>query len=168
MKALVAYATKYGSTGEISEAIGEVLRAAGIDVDVTPVDDLRDLSPYQAVIMGSAMYVGKWRKEAVEFINENERTLADKEVWLFTSGPTGEGDPVQHMDGWVYSPNLKPVIERIRPHEVAVFHGKLDVDRLNFIERKMIEMVDSPVGDFRDWDSIRTWAGGISDDLKSL
>ena len=86
---LVAYATKYGATAEIAEKIGQVLREAGLRTDVLPVDRVSDLSPYQAVVLGSAVYIGKWRKEAVKFLQANEKALAEKLVWLFSSGPTG-------------------------------------------------------------------------------
>ena len=65
---LVTYASKYGATKEIAEKIGEVLRQAGLQADVFPVDGIRDLTPYQAIILGSAIYIGKWQKEAVEFL----------------------------------------------------------------------------------------------------
>ena len=87
---LVAYASKYGATKEIAEKIGEVLRQADLQADVLPVDGIHDISPYQAVILGSAVYVGKWQKEAVEFLQTYENILADRPVWLFSSGPTGE------------------------------------------------------------------------------
>ena len=95
---LVTYASKYGATQEIAEKIGDVLRQAGLQADVLPVDGIRDLTPYQAVILGSAVYIGKWPKEAVAFLQTNEKILADRPVWLFSSGPTGEGDPVELLE----------------------------------------------------------------------
>ncbi len=92
---LVAYASKYGATEEIAERIGEVLRQAGLRTDVLPTDRVSDLAHYQAIVLGSAVYIGKWRKEAVKFLKANEKMLAGRPVWLFSSGPTGEGDPVK-------------------------------------------------------------------------
>jgi len=91
---LVTYASKYGATKEIAEKIGEVLRQAGLRVDVLPVDGMRDLSPYKAVILGSAIYVDKWQKEALQLLRANEKILANRPVWIFSSGPTGKGDPL--------------------------------------------------------------------------
>jgi menaquinone-dependent protoporphyrinogen oxidase len=84
---LVAYATKYGATGEIAEKIGQVLRQAGLDADVLPVEQVSDLTPYKGVVLGSAVYIGRWRKEAVKFLRTNEKMLAERLVWLFSSGP---------------------------------------------------------------------------------
>ena len=62
--------------------------------------DVRDLSEYDAVVLGSAVYIGGWRKEAVKFLKDNEGALAERTVWVFSSGPAGEGDPVDLLDGW--------------------------------------------------------------------
>jgi menaquinone-dependent protoporphyrinogen oxidase len=96
----VAYATKYGATVEIAEKLGEVLRQARLSTDVQPADQVKDLTPYKAVVLGSAVYIGKWRKEAVKFLQTNEKMLAERLVWLFSSGPTGEGNPVELLKGW--------------------------------------------------------------------
>jgi menaquinone-dependent protoporphyrinogen oxidase len=163
---LVAYATKYGATAEIAEKIGEVLQQAGLQVDVLPADRARDLSNYQAVVLGSAVYIGRWRKEAVEFLKANETLLADKPVWLFSSGPTGEGDPVELMQGWRFPGKLQPIADRIGPRDIAAFHGAVDVNKLNLIEKWMIKNVKAPAGDFRDWDAVTSWATAIANELQ--
>lgn len=164
---LVTYASKYGSTKEIAEKIGQVLRQTGLQADVLPVDGIRDLAPYGAVILGSAVYVGSWPKEAVAFLRANEQALVDRPVWLFSSGPTGEGDPVELVSGWRLPPALQPIADHIQPRDVAVFHGHINQDRLNLIERWAIKsLVKKPFGDFRDWDSIAAWATTIADALK--
>jgi menaquinone-dependent protoporphyrinogen oxidase len=163
---LVAYATKYGATAEIAEKIGEVLRQAGLPADVLPTDRVGDLSAYQAVVLGSAVYIGQWRKEAVKFLKANETVLAEKPVWLFSSGPPGEGDAVELMQGWRFPGKLQPIADRVGPRDIAVFHGAVDVDKLNFIEKWMLKNVKTPVGDFRDWEAITSWATAIAAVLK--
>jgi len=162
---LIAHASKYGATEEIAEKIGEVLRQAGLAVEVKAADKVKDLSPYQAVILGSAVYVGRWRKQAVKFLQANEKMLADKPVWIFSSGPSGEGDPVELLNGWRMPESIQPIHDRIQPRDVVVFHGNLDPDKLNFIERRMIKMVEAQIGDFRDWDAIQAWAKSIVEGL---
>ena len=84
---LVTYASKYGATAEIAEKIGEVLGQAGLHTDVQPVEEVSDLTPYKAVILGSAVYIGRWRRSAVKFLEANENLLAERMVWFFSSGP---------------------------------------------------------------------------------
>jgi menaquinone-dependent protoporphyrinogen oxidase len=162
---LIAYASKYGSTAEIAEKIGEVLRQDGLVVEVKAADSVKDLSPYQAVILGSAVYVGRWRKQAVKFLQANEKALAEKPVWIFSSGPSGEGDPVEILKGWRMPESIQPILDRLQPRDVVVFHGNLDPDKLNFIERRMIKMVEAQTGDFRDWEAIQAWAKSIAEGL---
>ncbi|HKY73829.1 MAG TPA: flavodoxin domain-containing protein [Patescibacteria group bacterium] len=163
---LVAYATKYGATAEIAEKIGQVLRQAGLQTDVLPVDRVSNLSSYKAVILGSAVYIGGWRKEAAKFLKVNEKVLVEQLVWLFSSGPTGEGNPVELTDGWHFPKALQPIADRIQPRDIAVFHGVIHKQKLNFIEKWMLNNVKAPLGDFRDWDSITSWATAIADVLK--
>ena len=165
-KVLVAYASKYGATKQIAEKIGEVLFRAGLSADVLPAEQVKDPNAYQAVVLGSAVYIGKWRKQAAKFLKENEKILAERPVWLFSSGPAGEGDPVELLQGWTFPDALQPIADRIQPRDIAVFHGDVNVEKVNFIERAMIKNVESPVGDFRDWEAITTWATVIAQALK--
>jgi menaquinone-dependent protoporphyrinogen oxidase len=165
-KVLVTYATKYGATAEIAEKIAEVLRANDLSTDVMDVKKVKDLAPYSAVVLGSAVYIGRWRKEAVKFIEDNEEALAARDVWIFSSGPTDEGDPVELVKGWTLPEKLEPVAERIQPHDIAVFHGDLDPEKMNFIERTMIKNIKVPTGDFRDWDMITAWATAVAGTLQ--
>lgn len=165
-KVLVAYASKHGATAEIAEKIGQALREAGLETEVLPADRVSDLSPYKAVILGSAMYVGRWQKEAARFLENNEKALAERPVWIFSSGPTGEGDPVELSSGWIFPKGLQPIADRIKPRDITIFHGSLDIAKLGFLEKQMIKGVKAPVGDFRDWEAITAWATGIADALK--
>jgi menaquinone-dependent protoporphyrinogen oxidase len=161
-KLLVAYATKHGATEEIAEKIGEVIREAGAQVDVLPAGRVDDLTPYNAVVLGSAVYAGQWRKEAAIFLKNNEAALTERPVWLFSSGPTGKGDPVELMDGWRFPEAQQPVADRIGPRDIAFFGGELDMEKLNLGERLLVKGIKAPVGDFRDWDAIHTWAAKVA------
>jgi menaquinone-dependent protoporphyrinogen oxidase len=168
MNILVTYASKYGATKEIAQKIGEVLRQAGLLVDVLPVDGMRDLSSYNAVILGSAVYVGRWQKESAEFLRSNEKTLASRPVWIFSSGPTGEGDPVELVEGQRLPAALQPIADRIQPRDIAVFHGYINPSKINFIEKWSIKsLVKKPFGDFRDWEAITSWATSIAETMKN-
>jgi len=163
---LVAYGTKYGATAEIAERIGEVFREAGLHVDVLPAGQVGDLASYGAIVVGSAVYIGRWQKGAARFLKANEEALADRMVWLFSSGPTDEGDPLELTEGWRFPKGLQPVADRIGPRDIALFHGVLEEKNLNVIQKWMIKNVGASFGDFRDWEAITAWARSIAEEVK--
>ncbi len=163
---LIAYATKYGATAEIAEKIGQALRQAGLRADVLLAQRVDDLSPYKAVILGSAVYMGQWRKEAATFLKANEEALSERPVWLFSSGPSGEGDPIQLLKGWRLPKAQQTIANRIHPRDITVFGGALDPKKMNFFENWVLKNVKAPPGDFRNWDAIDAWAQTISDTLQ--
>ena len=167
MKLLVTYASKYGSTAEIAEVIGKELAKRSYDVEVKSINDVGSLAGYDGFVIGSAVYAGSWVKSAAKFLRSNQEILADYPTWLFSSGPTGQGDPNELMDGWTFPENLAAVREKIKPKDVILFHGNLDPDKLNFAERMIIKSVKATIGDFRDWLVIRGWAGRIDLDLQA-
>lgn len=161
-RVLVAYGTKYGATAEIAKVIGETLVAAGVPADVVSADKAGDVAAYDAVVLGSAVYAGRWREEAVDFLLAREAALAARPTWIFSSGPTGEGDPATLLKGWRFPEAQQPIADRIMPRDLAVFGGAIDADKINLAERLILKMVKAPAGDFRDWDNIKTWANGIA------
>ena len=164
-RVLVAYGTKYGATAGIAEKIGQVLQEAGLAVNVKPAGEAGDPVVYQAVVLGSAVYIGRWRKDAAKFLRDNEKALAERPVWLFNSGPLGEGDAAEQAGDLGFPKGLRPIVDRIRPRDNAVFHGAVDLEKLNPLERWMFKNVKSPIGDFRDWDAIAAWAAVIAAEL---
>jgi menaquinone-dependent protoporphyrinogen oxidase len=165
-KVLVAYASKYGATKEIAEKIGEVLKQEGLQADVLPVKSVKKLADYKAVVIGSAVYIAQWRKEAANFLKANEKLLAERPVWLFSTGPASKGDPVELLKGWRFPKGLQPTADSIKPRDIAVFHGNINVGKMNPIEKWMMKQVKSEYGDFRDWDAINKWAKGIAEAVK--
>ena len=166
-KVLVAYGTKYGATAEIAERIGQVLRDAGLGAEVRAADRAGDPAGYDAVVLGSAVYIGQWRKEAAKFLEANEAALAQKPVWIFSSGPTGEGDIEELMQGWSFPGKLQPVADRIGPRDMTIFHGAADENKMGRLDRWMLSRVKAALGDFRDWDAIEAWAKAIAQELQA-
>lgn len=164
-KALVAYASKYGSTTEIAEKIGDVLRQSGLDVTVLPACQVGNAEPYGTIVLGSGVYAGHWLKEAAAFLEENESFLWERQVWLFSSGPTDDGDPVETLDGWRFPENLRPIADRLKPRDIAVFAGKIDVKALHLGDKLIIKAVKAKTGDFRNWRAVESWAGKIAEQL---
>jgi menaquinone-dependent protoporphyrinogen oxidase len=163
---LIAYGSKYGSTREIAERIGGVLSRAGLPVVVQPVGEAGDPADYRAVVLGSAIYGSKWRDEAAAYLKQHAGALIDRDVWLFSSGPTGEGDPIRLMRGLGFPEGLQGVASIIHPHDITLFGGRIDVSRLNLVEKVKVWISKAPPGDFRDWDAIDAWAEGIAGALK--
>lgn len=167
-RVLVAYATKYGSTAEIAERIGEVLNQAGLSVEVLPAKRVDELASYDAVVLGSAVYMFRWRRPAARLLKRNRRLLAQKLVWLFSSGPTEEGDPFEIAEGWTLPKGLQAVADEIGPVDVMLFGGALDLERMKGFDRWVMSKFDAPTGDFRDWGSVTAWAHGVAYRLQKM
>jgi menaquinone-dependent protoporphyrinogen oxidase len=158
-RVLVTYASKYGSTGGVADAIGKELCGKGMAVDAVLIKNARNISSYQGVVIGSAIYIGKWMSEAVDFVKKNEDSLRQVPVAYFLvcmtlSQPTEkkQAEVLSYMD-----PVLKAVPE-IRPVGIGTFAGALDYSNLSWINKKILKSKGTPEGDFRDWNAIRTWA----------
>jgi menaquinone-dependent protoporphyrinogen oxidase len=164
-RVLVAYGSKYGATVGIAEKIGDALRGAGFEVDVVSAGRAGDLAQYSAVVLGSGVYIGSWRKEATTLLTSHASILAGMPVWLFSSGPTGEGDPVALLKGWRFPAKLQATADVIKPRDIAVFGGLVDAKKLNPLERFMLNRMKAPMGDFREWDAITAWAASIAKTL---
>ncbi len=157
-KILVAYATKYGSTEEIAQKISEVLKNSGMEVTLSEASEIKSIDNYNTIVLGSAVYVGSWRKQAARFLKKFQDELKDKKVYLFSSGPTGEGDPVSLMEGWEFPKNLKEIADKIGVEDIKVFHGAVDPDKLSGLHKFMVSKIKAPVGDFRNWEDIERWS----------
>jgi menaquinone-dependent protoporphyrinogen oxidase len=161
MKVLVAAASRHGATSEIGEAIGEGLREHGVEADVKPPDEVHDLAGYDAVVLGSAVYVGKWLEPARDLVERRADELCTLPVWLFSSGPIG--DPLRPAPDDAV--DVEPLVSSTRARGHRLFGGKLDKEKLGFGEKAVVLAFRAPEGDFRDWDEIRAWAGEIAADL---
>ncbi len=159
---LVTYASKHGATAEIAQSIARVLKAFKFDVTARRVENIDDISDYDVVILGAALYLGEWIPQAVEFLNIYQSELKNKAVWLFASGPTGAGDSLDLLEGNFVPDEMQPLIDNIAPQEVKLFKGKIDLRRLPPEQRKIVKGANVPRGDYRDWDSIRNWAEDIA------
>jgi menaquinone-dependent protoporphyrinogen oxidase len=165
-KILVAYDSKHGATAEIAYRIFSSLQQEGHEAELLSLEKKTDPAPYDIIILGSAIYIGQWRKNAIKFLKKNEQLLSAKKTWIFSTGPTGEGETEVLLKGWKYPDNLKDIFEKIAPEDMIIFHGSIDEDKLNKLEKLAIKMVKAPVGDFRDWQAVDDWVKKISESLK--
>jgi menaquinone-dependent protoporphyrinogen oxidase len=163
MTVLVTYASKHGSTEEIAQAIAARLRSHGFEVEAAPIAKVEGIDRAEAVVIGSAVYAGSWMKEAVEFVRHHADRLTRLPVWLFSSGPLGSDVQDEEMQ----PKQIGEFNETLHPRDHRVFFGALDPEKLGFAERMIVKGVKAPVGDFRNWDDIRSWADEVAADLGS-
>lgn len=159
---LVTYATRSGSTAGVAEAIGKTLAESGAQVEVRPMSDVSDLSPYQAVIAGSAIQGQKWLPEAMRFLQTHRAALAQKPFAAFTVCITlsmkGADQYREGVSSW-----LAPVRALVHPVSEGLFAGTLDFKKMPLSFNALLMRI--PVllgiwqqGDHRDWSAIRAWA----------
>lgn len=176
MNVLVAYASRHGSTRGIAERIGDDLRRAGMSADVVLVTEADDLEAYDAFVVGSAAYMFHWMKEATAFVKRHRKALAEKPVWLFSSGPLGtdlvdaEGNDVLEVS----RPREFDEFQAwLSPRGQKVFFGAWDpaAPPIGMTEKLLRRMAGSketlPAGDFRDWPAIDDWAAAIALELRT-
>jgi menaquinone-dependent protoporphyrinogen oxidase len=156
MTVLIAVSSRHGTTRDIAEVVATQLRKEGIRVAVQAAKRVEDIGRFEAVIIGSAVYMGRWLPEALRFVDERLEALRTKPVWLFSSGPVG--DPLKPT---VDSPDLGRIAADVGAKGSRTFAGKLDVDDLGLKERIVVKLVGAQQGDFRDWEEIRSWTREI-------
>lgn len=164
-KILVTYASRTGSTAGVAEAIGKKLSEGGAEVDVLPMLDVKDLSPYRAIVAGSAIRGAKWLPEAIQFIRAHQAILRHRSFAMFTVCITlamSNSDQYRSaVAGWV-----SPVRAMVRPLSEGLFAGMLDVSKLPFNWdtlrlRATVALGIFPRGDHRDWNAIHAWAESL-------
>ena len=162
MKVLVATGSKYGSTREVGAAVAEELTTLGFDVDVADAFEVGGVHFYDAVILGSAVYGGLWRRDASGLIRENAEELRHRDVWLFSVGMATVKQPHQEFN------EAKELTSLIAAREHKTFDGALDYEKLNAGEKAIIRALNPPQGDFRDFAEVRDWAQGVAAELRTV
>jgi menaquinone-dependent protoporphyrinogen oxidase len=165
MRVLVTAASKHGATREIAARIGADLAERGLEVDVKRLEEIEDLAPYGACVVGSGIYLGNWLKDARRFLQAHAAELAERPTWLFASGSI-VGDPPPDEDPNALRAGLaERLVQKTRAREHRLFAGKLAARELGFVEKIAVRGAHATDGDYRDWRAIDDWAAGIADDL---
>ena len=158
---LVVYASRMGSTQEIAVAVGEHLTSRGFEVTVAAAADAAEARLFDAVVLGSAIYMGHWDKDAVDYLKSQGPDLGVRPTWLFQSGPAGPPDQAHPTPT---PPAVRRLCHKIGLQAPTTFGGNLDHSRATTrLERWVSD--GKLAGDFRDWDQIRGWADRVADDL---
>jgi menaquinone-dependent protoporphyrinogen oxidase len=163
-KVLVAFATRYGSTGEVADAVGSQLREQGLEVDVKPAGEVDSLAGYSAVVLGGALYFFRWHRDARRFLRRHRKELAGLPVAIFAMGPINDVDEEfagarRHLD--------KALARHawLAPVSIATFGGRLEPSSLRFPHGNPA-MRKMPASDIRDWAAIDRWADELAADKR--
>jgi menaquinone-dependent protoporphyrinogen oxidase len=164
---LVAYASKRGSTAEIAQAIADALRESGLGVDCAAAAEVTSVEPYDAVVLGSAVYIKRWRGDAKHFLRKHAKELSRRPLWVFSSGPVGkpegEADPA-----WLEPPRILEKVEQLGARGHVVFGGRMPVNPRGPAQRAMVENCPPEYRDRRDWQEIRAWGADIASELRTV
>jgi menaquinone-dependent protoporphyrinogen oxidase len=165
-RVLVTYASKHGSTAEIAQEIGETLNRSGLTVDCIEAGEVHGVEGYDAVVVGSAVYIKRWRGEARRFLRHYSDELSQRPLWVFSSGPVGEpkSDP---NPSWLEPPKIVDLVDRLGAREHVVFGGRMPTNPRGPTQRAMVKNCPPEYRDRRDWDEIHAWAAKIATELRA-
>jgi menaquinone-dependent protoporphyrinogen oxidase len=174
VKILVTYATRYGGTRGIGERIAATLNASGVEAVVQSVNEATDLAAYDGFVLGSAVYIGSWMKDAINFARRHRDLLAAHPVWLFSSGPLGPTTDSQGHDvrKGAEPKQLEELQERLGARDHRVFFGVSDHTNFDLRDRLIYAVPSGKKllldGDFRDWTEVEAWTNEIARALKAV
>lgn len=163
VRVLVVVASRHGATAEIGAALARDIggsaagRSAGIAGVAVPVEQRPDPAGFDAVVLGSAVYAGRWLEPARDYAATHAGLLRTRPTWLFSSGPIGEPPfPTEEPH------DVAPLAQVVGARGHVIFPGRLEKSRLGFAERAVVTAMRAPVGDFRDWAAVRSWGEEIA------
>jgi menaquinone-dependent protoporphyrinogen oxidase len=157
---LVAYATRYGSTQEVAEAVAATLRERGLAVDIQPMRDVRTLDQYSAIVLGAPLYMFHWHKDALHFLARHREALTQRPVAIFALGPF-------HAEEKEFQGSREQLDKELAkfpwltPQAITIIGGKFDPQKLTFPHNMIPALKNMPASDVRDWTAIRAWANDL-------
>lgn len=158
---LVTYATRYGSTQEVAEAVAAELRVLGHSIEIRPMRNVKTLNGYHRIVLGAPLYMGRLHKDARRFLTQYRDALQTRSVALFVLGPT----TLAEEDWQGVRAQLDQILAQLawlKPVATELFGGKFDPGALHFPDSLLNLFPASPIhqmppSDVRDWMLIRTW-----------
>ena len=161
-RVLISYASRCGSTGGVAEAMGQVLCGMGASADIRLVANVNDLSPYHAVIVGSAIRRGKWLPEAVGFVKDNQDILGRLPIAYFVVCLTMKDNTAENRSKvMAYLDPVRKEAQKIQPVAVGLFPGALNYSKLSFVDKTILKAKGASEGDYRDWSAVKAWASAV-------
>jgi menaquinone-dependent protoporphyrinogen oxidase len=120
-------------------------------VELRAAADVDDISRYSGLVLGGALYTGRWHRDVRRLLSRHRAALAGVPVAVLAIGPTTTepedlGRAREQLDRALTKvPELEPVA-------VGIFGGVVDPAKLHFPFNRM------PAVDARDPAAIRSWA----------
>lgn len=152
---LVAVSSRHGSTDELARKIAATIAEHGLAVDVRPMDEVDTVFPYEALVLGSAVYMGRWLRDAREFVDLHRDGILTRPTWLFSSGPIGDSAGAEPFDA-------EALVRKTGARDHHLFGGRLVKSSLNLRERAFAGLLHVPEGDYREWAAAAAWATAIA------
>lgn len=159
-KVLVAYGTTNGATAQIAETIAEVLCKDGLFAEALPARSVADVAPYDAVVVGGGLYAGRWHKDARRFVRRHRRALAERPLWLFSSGPLDASASERDIPP---VPGVQRVMTQLDANGHVTFGGCLEEGAKGLVAGMILR--SGKGGDFRDAAHIEAWAARVADEV---
>jgi menaquinone-dependent protoporphyrinogen oxidase len=163
---LVGYATRYGSTQEVGEAIATTLRECGLAADTKPLREVLTLVGYSAIVVGAPLFMFRWHKDALRFLSRHREALTEQPVAVFALGQTYDlYDEKEWQDSRTQLNKALVNFPCLTPVALEIFGGKYDPAKLSFPLNLFAG--NEPASDIRDWEAIRVWASSLAPKLKA-
>jgi menaquinone-dependent protoporphyrinogen oxidase len=164
-KILITYASWTGTTREIAEHMGKKFTEKGWETTVLPIRQVRDIIPYEAVIVGSSIHASRWIKEAVNFLRRNATALRKKKTALFNTCLSMKNAEESNIKRAIaYNDEVRAYAQ---PATEASFAGTMRYAKLNILLRFLMKrVIKAQEGDFRNWTSIDSWIDETAEKLK--
>ncbi len=159
MRVLVTCGSKRGGTEELAQMLADGLREEGLTVSLFRPDQIKHLEHFDVVIVGGAVYAGRWHKSSRRFVRRHSRELRKRPTYFFSSGP---------LDNSASEKEIPPVrgvqalMKRVGARGHTTFGGRLLPDAKGFPARAMAK---EHSGDWRDPTQVRRWAKTLASQL---
>ncbi|MHA2099451.1 MAG: flavodoxin domain-containing protein [Candidatus Kariarchaeaceae archaeon] len=175
-KVLIVYGSRYGSTEEIANKISNLLTGKQefivtlLNLKRTKTSDCPSITDYDGILIGSGIRIGKWTKEAKNFLIECKRQMSKDNPIIGIFVTCGYA-----ADPKFYPKAIRLFIEKmiqkveIKPNIFDAFGGVFDYSKKskkNFIDRKILDwgardlnldVKHDSINDFRDWKQIENF-----------
>jgi len=162
-KVLITYASKTGTTEEVSHKINEILKEKGHFADLKKINEVKNVSEYDAVILGSGVRVGKIFSESVNFLKRFQNELKNKKIFYFIVCLTIKDDTPENRK--IVEGFIKPLIQIIKPIDYQFFAGRFYYSNISPLFRSFLKKANIPEGDYIEWEKITNWVNSISNQI---